>query len=62
MTFAGFPDAGEPWTVSKLYYVHGFLRERMQMLQDEFARHGQRGPFEQWLAYWDPTMTFSPAE
>lgn len=52
--FCRFPDAGEPWTVSKLYYVHGFLRERMQMLQDEFARHGQRGPFEQWLAYWDP--------
>lgn len=56
--FCRFPDAGEPWTVSKLYYVHGFLRERMQMLQDEFARHGQRGPFEQWLAYWDPDHDF----
>ena len=32
-----FPDAGEPWAVSKLYYNHGFLRQRMQLLQDEFA-------------------------
>lgn len=49
-----FPDAGEPWAVSKLYYNHGFLRQRMQLLQDEFAKHGQRGPFEKWLAHWDP--------
>ncbi len=47
-----FADAGEPWTVSKLYYVHGFLRERMQMLQDEFAKHGQEGPFGKWLEHW----------
>lgn len=51
--YARFRDAGEPWTVSKLYYVHGFLRQRMQVLQDEFTRHGQNGPFEKWLALWD---------
>ena len=39
-----YPDAGEPWSVSKLYYNHGFLRKRMQLLQDEFAKHGQEGP------------------
>lgn len=49
-----FPDAGEPWTVSKLYYVHGFLRERMQLLQDEFAKHGKEGPFAKWLTHWLP--------
>jgi mycothiol S-conjugate amidase len=38
--------------VSKLYYVHGFLRERMQMLQDEFTKHGQEGPFAKWLEHW----------
>lgn len=48
-----FPDAGEPWNVLKLYYNHGFLRERMQLLQDEFAKHGRVGPFEKWLALWD---------
>ena len=39
-----FPDAGPVWTVSKLYYNHGFLRQRMQKLQDEFAKRGQTGP------------------
>jgi mycothiol S-conjugate amidase len=48
-----YPDAGEPWTVSKLYYNHGFLRQRMQVLQDEFARNGQEGPFAGWLEKWD---------
>ena len=28
------PEAGPPWEVSKLYYNHGFVRQRMQMLQD----------------------------
>ncbi|MCX8559614.1 mycothiol conjugate amidase Mca [Mycolicibacterium mucogenicum] len=49
-----FPDEGEPWSISKLYYGHGFLRRRMQLLQDEFAKHGEVGPFEKWLQHWDP--------
>ncbi|MHC9292177.1 mycothiol conjugate amidase Mca [Mycobacterium sp. LTG2003] len=49
-----FPDAGDPWSVSKLYYNHGFLRQRMQLLQDEFAKNGQTGPFAKWLEHWDP--------
>ncbi|MGB5112538.1 MAG: mycothiol conjugate amidase Mca [Mycobacterium sp.] len=49
-----YPDAGEPWAVSKLYYNHGFLRQRMQVLQDEFAGNGQEGPFDSWLEKWDP--------
>ena len=52
--FLRFPDAGEPWDVLKLYYNHGFLRKRMQLLQDEFAKHGEEGPFEKWLKHWDP--------
>ncbi len=47
------PDAGPPWAVSKLYYNHGFLRQRMQVLQDEFTKHGQEGPFAKWLENWD---------
>jgi len=50
-----FPDAGPVWSVAKLYYNHGFLRQRMQMLQDEFAKLGQTGPFEKWLKHWDPS-------
>lgn len=49
-----YPDAGAPWSVSKLYYNHGFLRQRMQVLQDEFTKHGQEGPFGKWLEKWDP--------
>jgi mycothiol S-conjugate amidase len=49
-----FPNAGEPWQVTKLYYNHGFLRQRMQVLQDEFTKHGQEGPFAKWLESWDP--------
>jgi mycothiol S-conjugate amidase len=52
--YVRFPDAGKPWTVPKLYYVHGFLRARMQLLQDEFAKHGQEGPFGKWLDLWLP--------
>ncbi|MGV0633229.1 mycothiol conjugate amidase Mca [Mycolicibacillus trivialis] len=51
---AMFPEAGAPWSVAKLYYIHGFLRERMQLLQDEFAKQGREGPFGKWLARWDP--------
>jgi mycothiol S-conjugate amidase len=48
------PEAGPAWAVSKLYYNHGFLRKRMQLLQDEFARNGMEGPFAKWLENWDP--------
>lgn len=49
-----FPGSGDVRTVSKLYYIHGFLRQRMQLLQDEFARHGRVGPFAKWLEHWNP--------
>ncbi len=48
------PEAGPAWAVSKLYYNHGFLRRRMQLLQHEFARNGMEGPFAKWLETWDP--------
>jgi mycothiol S-conjugate amidase len=51
-----YPEAGEPWNVSKLYYNHGFLRKRKQLIQDEFAKHGQHGPFDKWLKHWDPEL------
>ena len=51
-----YPDAGEPWSVSKLYYNHGFLRQRMQLIQEEFEKNGQEGPFGKWLKDWDPEL------
>ena len=29
---------------------------RLQLLQDEFAKHGQEGPFAKWLENWDPEI------
>lgn len=49
-----FPDAGEPWTVSKIYYTHGFIRDRMVLFSDEYARIGKESPFKEWLSKWDP--------
>src|ERR1700752_4040719 len=36
-----FPDAGPVWAVPKLYYNHGFLRQRMQMLAAEMCKSGR---------------------
>ena len=35
--------------------------KRMQLLQEEFAKHGQEGPFDKWLKHWDPETTCSRA-
>ena len=59
--YARFQDAGDPWSISKLYYNHGFLRERMQLLHDEAVKHGHEPPFKKWLEHWDPDHDpFSP--
>ncbi|WP_188584788.1 mycothiol conjugate amidase Mca [Gordonia jinhuaensis] len=50
-----FPDAGEPWVVQKLYYTHGFIRDRMVLFSDEFEKNGQESPFAEWLSKWDPS-------
>lgn len=52
--YVRFRDAGDPWNVSKLYYNHGFIRERMQLLHDEAVKHGHEPPFKKWLEHWDP--------
>ncbi|MFM9378531.1 mycothiol conjugate amidase Mca [Gordonia sp. VNK21] len=47
-----YPEAGEPWTPLKLYYTHGFIRDRIHRFSDEFEKHGQESPFKDWLAKW----------
>ncbi|MBB3036027.1 mycothiol conjugate amidase Mca [Hoyosella altamirensis] len=49
-----FPDAGEPWEPLKIYYVHGFLRDRIQIFQDDFESRGEPSPFREWLKSWKP--------
>lgn len=47
---ARFPDAGEPWTPLKIYYIHGFARRRLELFKDEYERRGEPFPLEKWLA------------
>lgn len=47
-----FPDAGEPWQISKVYYSHGFLRGKFQSFADEFEKNGLENPYTEWLARW----------
>ncbi|NLG46361.1 mycothiol conjugate amidase Mca [Gordonia sp. (in: high G+C Gram-positive bacteria)] len=47
-----FPDAGEPWTPLKLYYTHGFIRDRIHAFSEEFEKVGEESPFKEWLSKW----------
>ncbi|MDQ2722619.1 MAG: mycothiol conjugate amidase Mca [Actinomycetota bacterium] len=49
-----FPDAGEPWQPLKVYYSHGFSRQRLQLFHDALTARGVESPFAEWLAKWDP--------
>jgi len=43
-----FPDAGPPWTVSKLYYT-GFSRRRVLAMHEELIRRGEESPYTRWF-------------
>ncbi|GAA4752725.1 mycothiol conjugate amidase Mca [Gordonia alkaliphila] len=47
-----YPDAGEPWTPLKLYYTHGFIRDRIYRFSEELEKAGMENPFREWLAKW----------
>lgn len=47
-----FPDAGEPWTPLKLYYTHGFIRDRIYRFSEELEKAGMENPFRAWLDKW----------
>jgi len=49
-----YPDAGEPWQPLKLYYHHGFHRERTQALHDAMLARGLESPYAERLANWPP--------
>ncbi|WP_183651195.1 mycothiol conjugate amidase Mca [Prauserella isguenensis] len=49
-----FPDAGEPWQASKVYYVHGFSRARITAFHEALLEAGQESPWAEWLERWDP--------
>ncbi|GAA4856785.1 MULTISPECIES: mycothiol conjugate amidase Mca [Saccharopolyspora] len=48
-----YQDAGEPWQPLKLYYSHGFSRQRFKLFHDALVERGMESPFAEWLGRWD---------
>ncbi|RIJ69777.1 mycothiol conjugate amidase Mca [Nakamurella silvestris] len=55
-----FPDAGEPWQVSKLYYNVGFSMKRMIAINDAVVATGAEGPFQEWIERFQGTERTDP--
>ncbi|MGZ4676118.1 MAG: mycothiol conjugate amidase Mca [Acidimicrobiia bacterium] len=43
-----FPEAGDPWQPSKLYYT-GWSARRVRALHEAFLARGEESPYEQWF-------------
>jgi mycothiol S-conjugate amidase len=43
-----FPDAGEPWQPSKMYYT-GWSARRVRALHEAFLARGEESPYTQWF-------------
>lgn len=48
-----FPDGGEPWTPSKLYYFATFTKARIMALHEAAVAEGIETPYEEWIKGWD---------
>lgn len=44
-----FPEAGEPWTVSKVYYDVTFTPDRLMAFHDALVQEGMESPFADWI-------------
>jgi mycothiol S-conjugate amidase len=49
-----YPDLGEPWQPSKLYYHMTFTLDRVRALHEAIVEHGAESPYGEWLESWDP--------
>ncbi|MDF1703828.1 MAG: mycothiol conjugate amidase Mca [Aeromicrobium sp.] len=49
-----YPDLGEPWQVSKLYYQGGFTRGRLEAIGAAMVERGLENPYAEWLKDRDP--------
>ncbi|MHC9565437.1 mycothiol conjugate amidase Mca [Corynebacterium diphtheriae] len=45
-------DLGQPWAPLKLYYTHGFIRQRMEMFHNLLVEQGKPSPYEGILDRW----------
>ncbi|AKK02747.1 mycothiol conjugate amidase Mca [Corynebacterium epidermidicanis] len=46
------PELGEAWEPKKLYYTHGFIRQRLQMFHDVAIAEGKPSPYTEILSRW----------
>lgn len=44
-----YPEAGEVWEISKLYYDQGFSAPRIKALHEAILAHGKESPFIGWI-------------
>ncbi|MFP5224716.1 MAG: mycothiol conjugate amidase Mca [Actinomycetota bacterium] len=51
---ARFPEAGDPWTPSKLYYM-GWTHRRISALHEAIVASGQESWYAKHLDKWDPS-------
>jgi mycothiol S-conjugate amidase len=47
-----YPGAGEPWQPSKLYYVHGWHKEKLVAIHEAMLARGLESPYAERLAEW----------
>ncbi|MEV0896263.1 mycothiol conjugate amidase Mca [Actinoplanes sp. NPDC049802] len=47
-----YPELGEPWQPSKLYYNSGWTRARMLALHEGMLAAGLESPYVEWLEKW----------
>jgi mycothiol S-conjugate amidase len=48
-----FPDSGEPWQPSKLYYNTTFHKDRVFALHQAVLARGLESPYAQWVEKWE---------
>lgn len=46
------PELGEAWEPRKLYYTHGFIRQRMEMFHEQALAEGKPSPYAEILERW----------
>ncbi|PRQ12395.1 mycothiol conjugate amidase Mca [Corynebacterium sp. 13CS0277] len=49
---AAYPEAGAPYTPLKLYYTHGFIRQRLEIFHQEYLDRGEPSPYAEFLERW----------
>jgi len=50
---ARYPEAGEPFQPSKLYYFVSFSRRRLWALHEGVLERGLESPYTKWMESWD---------